>query len=139
MFSRSSSIVVLSLFFFKPCLADVKEFVLIVHHQDVDIVKNAGAEDEEAVSRLGTFVNGTYPGPTLDVNLGDTVHVKVYNDMPKSETAIHFHGQHQAESYFYDGVPHVTQVCEMVYSMLAMRVSSLPTSTLLLSALLHES
>lgn len=85
----------------------VREFTLVVHHQDVDATSMSG----EVVTRLGTYVNETYPGPTLTVDLGDEVVIKVINEMPVSQATIHFHGQHQVDTYYMDGVPHVTQVC----------------------------
>jgi FtsP/CotA-like multicopper oxidase with cupredoxin domain len=85
------------------------EYTLVIHHQDVDTIDPV---TNETYSRLGTFINETYPGPTLEANLGDEVVIKVINDMPTSSTAIHFHGQHQEGSFFSDGVPDITQ-CEI--------------------------
>jgi len=50
--------------------------------------------------------NGTVPGPTIKVDLGDHVRVVLDNELPQS-TAIHFHGITVPNTM--DGVPDVTQ------------------------------
>ena len=87
----------------------VRSFTLVVHAQEVETVHT---ETGEAVSRLGILVNGTYPGPTLTVDKGDQVHVTVVNQLADQETVLHFHGQHQVNTFYMDGVAGVTQVCQ---------------------------
>jgi manganese oxidase len=50
--------------------------------------------------------NGTVPGPTIHVNVGDKVNVVVHNKLPES-TVIHFHGLEVPNAM--DGVPYITQ------------------------------
>ncbi len=50
--------------------------------------------------------NGTVPGPTLRVRLGETVRVLFTNRLPQ-ETTIHWHGVRVPNGM--DGVPHATQ------------------------------
>jgi FtsP/CotA-like multicopper oxidase with cupredoxin domain len=50
--------------------------------------------------------NGTVPGPTIKVDVGDKVEVVVTNKLPES-TAVHFHGIRLPNSQ--DGVPDITQ------------------------------
>jgi manganese oxidase len=50
--------------------------------------------------------NGTVPGPTIKVNVGDRVQVVLHNELAES-TAIHFHGVRVPNSM--DGVPPYTQ------------------------------
>jgi FtsP/CotA-like multicopper oxidase with cupredoxin domain len=50
--------------------------------------------------------NGTVPGPTIKVDVGDKVKVVLRNDLPES-TALHFHGVRVPISQ--DGVPDITQ------------------------------
>lgn len=50
--------------------------------------------------------NGTVPGPTLHVRLGETIRVHFTNKLPQ-ETTIHWHGQRLPNAM--DGVPYVTQ------------------------------
>lgn len=51
--------------------------------------------------------NGTFPGPTIRVNVGDHVRVVVTNRLPES-TAVHFHGVRGVPNSM-DGVPGLTQ------------------------------
>ena len=53
--------------------------------------------------------NNTYPGPWIEACWGDTIHVKVINDMKWNGTSIHWHGIRQNESMHMDGVNGVTQ------------------------------
>lgn len=50
--------------------------------------------------------NGTVPGPTIHVNVGDRVQVVLHNALPES-TVIHFHGIRVPNAM--DGVPDITQ------------------------------
>jgi uncharacterized cupredoxin-like copper-binding protein len=50
--------------------------------------------------------NGTVPGPTIHVNVGDKVNVVVHNKLPES-TVVHFHGLEVPNAM--DGVPYITQ------------------------------
>jgi uncharacterized cupredoxin-like copper-binding protein len=50
--------------------------------------------------------NGTVPGPTIRVNVGDRVRVNLKNELPQS-TSIHFHGLETPNDQ--DGVTFVTQ------------------------------
>lgn len=83
----------------------VRRFTLVVHADEMETIRNG-----ETTSRLGILVNGTYPGPTLTVNKGDQVHITVINQLVDRDTVIHFHGQHQIQTFYMDGVGGVTQV-----------------------------
>jgi manganese oxidase len=50
--------------------------------------------------------NGTVPGPTIHVGVGDKVRVVLHNHLPES-TVIHFHGLDVPNNM--DGVPYITQ------------------------------
>lgn len=50
--------------------------------------------------------NGTVPGPTIRVAVGDRIEVALRNELPQS-TAIHFHGLRTPNAM--DGVPDITQ------------------------------
>jgi FtsP/CotA-like multicopper oxidase with cupredoxin domain len=80
-------------------LADgTKEFDLTA-----EIVKWEKAPGE--VVEAWTY-NGTVPGPTISVNSGDKVALKVKNELPES-TTIHWHGIIVPNAM--DGVPDITQ------------------------------
>ncbi|KAF2764148.1 putative multicopper oxidase, type 1 [Teratosphaeria nubilosa] len=53
-------------------------------------------------------VNGSTPGPAIEVDEGDTLRVNVCNN-GFSEATMHWHGIYQSSAYWNDGVPGVTQ------------------------------
>ena len=59
-------------------------------------------------NRLFIAINGRAPGPTLIVNKDQYIVVNVINKLI-SNTSIHWHGMHQKNSHWMDGVEHVTQ------------------------------
>ncbi|XP_044007191.1 laccase-5-like isoform X2 [Aphidius gifuensis] len=54
-------------------------------------------------------VNRMFPGPSIQVCLGDLVVVDVTNKAPGNEITIHWHGIYQINYQHHDGVPFVTQ------------------------------
>ncbi|XP_036355362.1 LOW QUALITY PROTEIN: laccase-like [Octopus sinensis] len=54
-------------------------------------------------------VNGTVPGPTIEVYKGQTVIIEVENELFSEGTTMHWHGIHQKGTPYMDGVPWVTQ------------------------------
>ncbi|KAJ5116241.1 laccase TilA, partial [Penicillium angulare] len=54
------------------------------------------------------FANGQFPGPELRLNQGDNVEFHVTNGM-KNATTVHFHGIHQKDTPWSDGVPGLSQ------------------------------
>ena len=54
-------------------------------------------------------VNGRIPGPTLIVSEGQLVQVTVTNRLSSESISIHWHGMHQRNSNWMDGVEHLTQ------------------------------
>jgi FtsP/CotA-like multicopper oxidase with cupredoxin domain len=77
------------------------EFFVEITHALIDPVGNG--------PRIGILANGTFPGPQLHAQVGDDVEFLVRNRL-KQDTAIHFHGIHQASSPWSDGTPGVSQV-----------------------------
>ncbi|GJY42201.1 laccase 3, partial [Tanacetum coccineum] len=68
---------------------------------------------EQAANRLCknhriVNVNGQFPGPTVEVQNGDSVAVKVTNASPYNVT-IHWHGLRQLRNPWADGTEFVTQ------------------------------
>ncbi|KAF9870950.1 MFS monocarboxylate transporter [Colletotrichum karsti] len=61
------------------------------------------------------LVNGQFPGPLIEANWGDVVEVTVHNNIsaPEEGTAIHWHGIHQQDTPWMDGVSGITQ-CPIV-------------------------
>ena len=54
-------------------------------------------------------INQKLPGPEINVCKGDRIIVDVTNHMAGQGLTIHWHGLHQRETPWYDGVPMVTQ------------------------------
>lgn len=59
--------------------------------------------------RVGILANGTFPGPQLQAKVGDDIEFFVRSRL-EEDTAIRFHGIHQASSPWSDGTPGVSQV-----------------------------
>ncbi|RLU25335.1 hypothetical protein DMN91_001491 [Ooceraea biroi] len=54
-------------------------------------------------------INGKSPGPAIQICLGDTIEVLVYNKLGSHELTFHWHGIRQKDSNYMDGVPMITQ------------------------------
>lgn len=76
----------------------VREYELVA----APVELNVAGEEKLAVWAY----NGSVPGPTLRVRLGETLRVKVTNRLPQ-ETTVHWHGVRVPNAM--DGVPHLTQ------------------------------
>ena len=63
----------------------------------------------DGVNKSVILVNGSFPGPTITANWGDTINVTVENRIGDEGTSLHWHGFLQKESPWYDGVPGVQQ------------------------------
>ena len=57
------------------------------------------------------LINNQFPGPLIEANWGDTIRVKVTNNInnPEEGTSLHWHGIQQKHTPWYDGVPSVSQ------------------------------
>lgn len=54
-------------------------------------------------------INGEWPCPQVDVDVGDVLVVNVYNGLGNQSTGVHWHGFHQYATAVMDGAPGVTQ------------------------------
>lgn len=54
-------------------------------------------------------INGQWPCPQIDVDVGDQLIVDVYNGLGNESTSIHWHGMRQEGSGVMDGAVGVTQ------------------------------
>ncbi len=72
-------------------------------------VHRAEYRHSDGFSKLSYTVNGQLPGPTIDVQLGDTVQVQVENQLASQSTSMHWHGVRQGNTTFQDGMPFVSQ------------------------------
>ncbi|GME66055.1 Multicopper oxidase [Neofusicoccum parvum] len=55
------------------------------------------------------LINGSFPGPTIIADWGDTVIVHLTNSLQTNGTGLHFHGIRQNWTDQMDGVPSITQ------------------------------
>ena len=78
-------------------------------HYSFEVTREYLAPD--GVNRSLLLVNGEFPGPTIEANLGDTMSVTVINNInnPKEGATIHWHGLPQRDLKWADGVLFVTQ------------------------------
>lgn len=58
--------------------------------------------------KFNYLVNGTFQGPTIIAKVQSIVVVDVFNEMAE-DTSIHFHGMHQRNVPWIDGVGNLTQ------------------------------
>uniref|UniRef100_A0A7S1UUP5 Laccase n=1 Tax=Grammatophora oceanica TaxID=210454 RepID=A0A7S1UUP5_9STRA len=65
--------------------------------------------DLVAARRYLYLVNDEMQGPTVEVNEGDTVTIRVTNNQPNQAVTLHWHGIHQMGTPYSDGVAYVTQ------------------------------
>ncbi|XP_060526823.1 uncharacterized protein LOC132702294 isoform X2 [Cylas formicarius] len=67
-------------------------------------------------SRGVCSVNRKIPGPAIEVCQGDLIEVDVENHLMNEGTTVHWHGQHQKDTPYMDGVPFVTQCPILPYT-----------------------
>ncbi|KAI9014639.1 Cupredoxin [Gaertneriomyces semiglobifer] len=79
---------------------DVKKF-------ELNITEGIGSQD--CFNKTIRYINGQYPGPTIELNKGDNVQVTIRNKLAAESLTIHFHGISQRGTPFYDGASHITQ------------------------------
>ncbi|KAH3678449.1 hypothetical protein WICMUC_001466 [Wickerhamomyces mucosus] len=65
----------------------------------------------DGVTRNMTVINGQFPGPLVQANIGDTLRIKVRNNADEP-TSIHFHGLFFKNTNYYDGASSMNQ-CEI--------------------------
>jgi multicopper oxidase len=80
----------------------------VVHHFTVRSVTPNTWPDGAVKNGGMILVNDSLPGPTIRVREGDTVVVRLHNDLPEP-TTIHWHGMTQLETWQMDGVANVSQ------------------------------
>lgn len=54
-------------------------------------------------------INGEWPIPRIEANVGDRVVVIVHNDLGNQSTSLHFHGLYMNGTNHMDGISGVTQ------------------------------
>ena len=67
------------------------------------------ATADAATFRPYIAINGLFPGPNLIVYENQTLSILVVNRLEQESTSMHWHGLHQENTPWMDGVDHVTQ------------------------------
>ncbi|XP_021370300.1 laccase-3-like isoform X2 [Mizuhopecten yessoensis] len=93
-----------------PYMGKLYKYDVSIPEQSVDVpmaevITTDGWEDE----RLVTVVNSSLPGPPIIVYEGQTLKVKVINELHSDTVSIHWHGLPQYNSPWMDGVAYVSQ------------------------------
>ncbi|KAH6630534.1 multicopper oxidase-domain-containing protein [Chaetomium sp. MPI-SDFR-AT-0129] len=85
-----------------PVTGDVRRYEFVI---------SRGVIAPDGYEREVLLVNGAYPGPLIEANWGDTIVVRVHNNItgPDEGTAIHWHGFLQHETPWEDGAPGISQ------------------------------
>lgn len=90
---------------------DMNDVNFILHQQhynlhDVNMVdiNDWLHENLDLLSSLRSF-----PGPLINVTIGDCVHVKIHNNLLDQRISIHFHGLHMRDNVWMDGAQLVTE------------------------------
>ncbi|XP_017770701.1 PREDICTED: laccase-like [Nicrophorus vespilloides] len=83
----------------------------------------------DGANHLVSILNRMMPGPQIEVCMGDTVLVTLFNDMPDVATTIHWHGMHQREMPWMDGVPFVSQCPIQPNNIFRYRFKANPSGT----------
>lgn len=78
---------------------DVREF---------DFTTSTFSGDPDGRERELWGYNGVFPGPEIRVKEGDTIRVKVNNQLP-APTSIHWHGMKQRDTWTMDGVTPISR------------------------------
>ena len=78
---------------------------ILTYHWDVTWVNGA----PDGFSRPIIGVNGRWPCPLIEANVGDTVILKLTNLLGNETSGIHFHGINQIDSPEMDGSSGVAQ------------------------------
>jgi iron transport multicopper oxidase len=71
------------------------------------------ANPDNAFERPVIGINGKWPIPTIEVNIGDRVIIDVHNSLGNQSTSLHFHGLYMNGSTHMDGPAGVSQ-CPIV-------------------------
>ncbi|KAI9708348.1 MAG: hypothetical protein M1820_004052 [Bogoriella megaspora] len=76
-----------------------------------DIILRVSTKELTIAGNTSTFpvVNGTYPGPPIELPAGQTTWIRVWNDMQGENVTMHWHGLSERVAPFADGTPGASQ------------------------------
>ncbi|KAI5923151.1 laccase [Camillea tinctor] len=73
------------------------------------VITNVTSFAPDGYAKGAMLVNGTFPGPTIIGNWGDTFKITVHNQLSDNGTSIHWHGIRQLNTSTQDGSNGVTE------------------------------
>lgn len=89
-----------------------------------------GVVTADGVNRMIESVNQSLPGPPIVVYEGQKVIVHIRNTLLSNAVTMHFHGLHQRDTPYFDGVPYVTQCPIAAGQTFTHEFKALPRGTL---------
>jgi iron transport multicopper oxidase len=87
------------------------------------------ANPDGLANRPVIAVNGQWPPPTIEADLGDTIVVNVHNALGNETTSLHFHGQFQTGTPGMDGPVGANQCPIPVGSSFTYKFTANPSGT----------
>lgn len=87
-------------------LATLASAATVTHDFNVTWVR---ANPDGAFERSVIGINGQWPIPRIDVNIGDRLVINLHNQLGNQSTSLHFHGLFQNGTTNMDGPDGVTQ------------------------------
>jgi iron transport multicopper oxidase len=88
------------------CAASVSRAAVVQHDFNITWVT---ANPDGAFDRPTIGINGKWPIPQIDANVGDRVVINVHNQLGNQSTSLHFHGLFMNGTTHMDGPSYVTQ------------------------------
>ncbi|XP_011300912.1 laccase isoform X1 [Fopius arisanus] len=77
---------------------------------NISLSSNCQCIEADGVDKAGLMViNRMYPGPSIQLCVGDLAIIDLHNKAIGTGITIHWHGLYQNDFQYYDGVPFVTQ------------------------------
>lgn len=88
------------------CLASSTAAATVSHDFNITWVT---ANPDGALDRPTIGINGKWPIPRIDANVGDRIIINVNNHLGNQSTSLHFHGLFMNGTTHMDGPSHVSQ------------------------------
>lgn len=96
----------LSLVTLAAALVQIASSATVSHNFSIGWVT---ANPDGAFIRPTIGINGRWPVPRIDADVGDTVIINVHNDLGNQSTSLHFHGIFMNGTTHMDGPAQVSQ------------------------------
>ncbi|KAL5594128.1 hypothetical protein BROUX41_001174 [Berkeleyomyces rouxiae] len=81
----------------------------VTRQYTIVVSEGENLDQDGIVKPLGMLINGTFPGPTLYADWGDSLEVTVINNLTYNGTSTHWHGITMMNNNVNDGVNGITE------------------------------